>query len=466
MKIIYFILFYLVISSNLNRLKLEKRLKMEKATRKIRKDPTATTARELTLASDRELGEALTRVVRQGEPFEAATSGGLPPERSEFAFRRTRSEGILDLFEEFGVSREDKLRSPILRRFHSDILPETRVTRDADLERRPRAPTPYLEDAQPIEAQDQNILPLLPKDVATALSRAEYISEIGASFKGRDYAKDNTHKPIVEGEMFCFSNSGCYKVLSVIARGGQGAVYKARDIRGQLFTIKFKSDISNDRNIAHFRDIISNSTRYISSLRDIINTPNPFFARQYDNLFFFTRSRRKKYVNFAILGDFINEDTLEKFLHDHRADLTPEQWTELFYRLLRSVSEFHKATGLAHVDIKPSNIMADFRLIDFDSVRELDSQIARPSITPIYSAPEIMAEGHNSVTGYKHVFPYWRADEWAVGIIIYMECHTQHHPWFIKTQLTTFTQIQLLRLLEPLNHINKSRWPQIDFYGL
>jgi serine/threonine-protein kinase len=76
--------------------------------------------------------------------------------------------------------------------------------------------------------------------------------------------------------------------------------------------------------------------------------------------------------------------------------LAPGPAVNIIEKCLRGVYVLH-AKGIVHCDIKPSNIMVDseggIRLIDIGSAIQLDSPPRRPSWTPRYAPPEVLAGG-------------------------------------------------------------------------
>ena len=120
------------------------------------------------------------------------------------------------------------------------------------------------------------------------------------------------------------------------------------------------------------------------------------------------------------LGDYSLEDYIEARARS-KQPFTVEEVRSILYDISRVVCLLH-AQGLAHLDIKPANIMlfnsTFWKLIDFDGcfysssvVDVLESDIA---FTPLYCPPEI-AEA--IVAGADHLKISRLMDVWSIGMI-------------------------------------------------
>ncbi len=105
---------------------------------------------------------------------------------------------------------------------------------------------------------------------------------------------------------------------------------------------------------------------------------------------------------------------LDRFVAEHQLD--PLQRLRLFIALVAAISHVHDR-GLAHLDLKPSNILVDghghLRLADFGIARLLVDPPRRNEVgTPAYRAPE--QRGEVDVTRLDS-----RADTWALGVLLH-----------------------------------------------
>lgn len=96
-----------------------------------------------------------------------------------------------------------------------------------------------------------------------------------------------------------------------------------------------------------------------------------------------------------------------------RGKMSPKKASKSFSQLAEAVSFLH-GSGLAHRDLKMSNIMLDFRgdvkLIDFGFSTAVDTPSDLYCGTPSYMAPEILGDDSYSPR---------RIDVWALGVIYY-----------------------------------------------
>jgi serine/threonine protein kinase len=152
------------------------------------------------------------------------------------------------------------------------------------------------------------------------------------------------------------SESGLsYEVLSIIARGSQGTVYKV-ERKGKIYAIKLFHDISLDswENIKllvhHGAPRIASETNFIWPLH-LVQSPSKGYIMQY--------LQASKYKSIGQLTDLSILSIVERF--------------KISLQLLKSLLSLHLNTGLIFGDISPNNILIDpehktVRIIDTDSI--------------------------------------------------------------------------------------------------
>lgn len=211
--------------------------------------------------------------------------------------------------------------------------------------------------------------------------------------------------PLAAGELF----AGRYRIVEEIGRGGMGRVYKAEDtvlnivvalkvIRPELgadpgFVERFKREMLTARSVSH---------ENIIRIHDL------------------GEARGLKFISM----DYIRGQTLWDLIRSS-APLAPERAFPLALQIGEALRAFHRK-GIAHLDLKPANIMIDgdsrVYVLDFGLARALfDHQAAgRGPIagTLCYMSPEQAA-------GEK---PDARSDIYSFGVILY-EMFTGRRPF-------------------------------------
>jgi serine/threonine-protein kinase len=204
---------------------------------------------------------------------------------------------------------------------------------------------------------------------------------------------------------------GRYRVLSLVAVGGMGRVYKAEQFGlGRTVAIKVLAVNANHQaQDPHFRERFAFEAATASRLASP-NTITIFhYGRTDDDIYYIVM----EYVEGITLGRLLKQE----------GRLSVVRAIAIAGQVCLSLREAH-ARGIVHRDIKPSNIM----LIDgdYDQVKVLDFGIARQTIrdadidqeltssrayigTPEYMAPEYFDGQVDS-----------RSDVYSLGVVLYL----------------------------------------------
>ena len=208
-----------------------------------------------------------------------------------------------------------------------------------------------------------------------------------------------------EGDLELFDN-GRYEIMKEIARGGMGAVYKARqrDLnRVVALKVLLSGQLASD----------GEKKRFLREAEASAKLKHPNIIPVYDigevdgNLYF--------------TMDFVEGQPLS----ERRAELDRAQLLDVMIKVCDAVSYAHMR-GIIHRDLKPANVMMDRRgeplIMDFGLAKEMttegdsgapDLRTREGSImgTPHYMPPE-QAEGLVSEIDV-------RSDVYSLGVIIY-----------------------------------------------
>jgi serine/threonine-protein kinase len=201
-----------------------------------------------------------------------------------------------------------------------------------------------------------------------------------------------------------------FKVVSLIARGGMGKVYKAEQAPlGRVCAIKVLNPNYNGEHDPEFhkRFFLEAS---ISSKLTHPNTVTIFdYGRTDDNIYYMAM-------------EFLEGRTLHRALREE-GPFTEERTTHIARQICRSLREAH-SLGVIHRDLKPANVYliehgdeTDFvKVLDFGLVKNIDetkgedlTQTGLFMGSPKYMAPEQIRGEHVDA----------RTDIYALGIIMY-----------------------------------------------
>ncbi len=267
-------------------------------------------------------------------------------------------------------------------------------------------------------------------------------NEVESLISSHDQAGDSIEAMAVEAatEMLADDRAGSiagkhighYHVLSLIGRGGMGAVYLAQDTRlGRQVALKLlRYGLTTDQ--SHIR-------RFEQEARAASALNHPNIVTIYDI--------GEAEVGRFIVMEFIEGRTLREVA---REPLSPGALVKLGGQMAKALNVAHTA-GIIHRDVKPENIMVRndgyVKVLDFGVARLATARVAGLSVneewgyqlldgasaetnpgtiigTPAYMSPEQAAR--ESITGATDIF--------SSGIILY-ELATGEHPFKRDSQL-------------------------------
>ncbi len=224
--------------------------------------------------------------------------------------------------------------------------------------------------------------------------------------------------PPPEGEPKAGDEIGPYRILELIGRGGQGAVWLAQRVDGQL---KRKLALKLPR-LTWAEGLAARMERE----RDILGAlDHPYIARLYDAG---VDQRGRPFL--AI--EHVEGVNLERYCDEQRLDVRAR--VLLFMDILEAVQHAHTAL-VVHRDLKPANILVNTRgepkLLDFGVSSLMDEAFGDgddPSVrtttramTPRYASPEQIA-GKRLGVG---------SDIYSLGVVLY-ELLTGVSPYALK----------------------------------
>ena len=232
------------------------------------------------------------------------------------------------------------------------------------------------------------------------------------------------------------SSFGDYEVLSEIARGGMGVVYKAR--QKSLNRIVALKMIRSDR-LARENDIKRFRTEAQAAAQ--LQHPNIVAIHEVgdvDGQHFYSM-------------DYVEGRSLSQLAREN--PLSPEQ-AAVYVKVIAEAIHYAHQTGVLHRDLKPSNVLIDRndqpRVADFGLAKmmRLDSELTMSGMimgTPSYMPPE-QATGRVSEVSV-------RSDVYALGAILY-DLLCGRPPFRADTAVETLKQVVELdpvapRLLNP-----------------
>jgi len=198
-----------------------------------------------------------------------------------------------------------------------------------------------------------------------------------------------------------------YEVTSLLAEGGMGVVYQARDKQqGQCVALKVLKHTDPTGDAAALKRLLREQEA-LAQLR------HPHIVRCLD------LGQTEDGVGFIAM-ELIEGETLSQWL-ESRTPLSTEELFVWLFPLTGALAYAHRQ-GVIHRDVKPSNVMLSTdelgrphaKLLDFGLAKELDSgrvtQSGRTVGTPFYMAPE-QARGELAVSA--------ASDVWALGVLCF-----------------------------------------------
>ena len=221
------------------------------------------------------------------------------------------------------------------------------------------------------------------------------------SVKMTSGAQGTWQPPSVEEANRLFPN---YTVISLLGRGGMGAVYRAKQTAlDRLVAIKLLPlEISVDKDFAD---------RFVREARAMAKLNHPNIITVYD---FGTTSEGHlyfvmEYVEGANLADII-----------HQVGLGPAQALAIVEQVCTALAYAHNK-GIVHRDIKPANVMIDtesqVKVADFGLARLTDpsaEQMGHTMTGTVMGTPDYMAPEQMQGMNVDH-----RADIYSLGVMVY-----------------------------------------------
>ena len=231
-------------------------------------------------------------------------------------------------------------------------------------------------------------------------------------------AREPTPEPLAEGAPLGERRIGPYLLGETLGKGGQGAVYRARDLRvDRWVALKVLGD-ARAAAAARFR----REAEATAALR------HPGIVRVHDA----GEAGGSRYVAYELIeGARDLSDLLEEAP-------SPERVAGWVAEVAAALQVAH-ARGIVHRDLKPQNLLVDeagrLRVADFGLARLSEGTRLTETLaavgTPLYMSPE-------QVRGEREVGP--QADVWALGVILY-EGFTGERPFLAATLAELSVQI-------------------------
>jgi serine/threonine protein kinase len=204
--------------------------------------------------------------------------------------------------------------------------------------------------------------------------------------------------------------NGRYKIVSLIARGGMGKVYKGeQSALGRVCAIKILSPNYEGNKDPEFHRRFSLEAATAAKLQH----PNTVTIFDYGEC--------ALHDVFYIAMEYLDGRTLHRLLHDERT-LAEVRASHIAQQICRSVHEAHRI-GVVHRDLKPSNVLLvergdepDFvKVLDFGLVKDVSGKgedLTQTGLfmgSPKYMAPEQVMGTEISA----------RTDIYSLGVMLY-----------------------------------------------
>ncbi len=204
-----------------------------------------------------------------------------------------------------------------------------------------------------------------------------------------------------------------YRLVGILGRGGQAAVYKAIDLKdGEPVAIK----------LLHGGPLADGAARARFE-REILAVK----ALKHPNIVGHRASGQTPNGHDYLVMNFIEGERLDEYLWKREvgAPLDLQTRLRLFLKICRAVGEAHRA-GITHRDLSPSNIRVDAagepHILDFGLARTAFDDLLTPSHGPVtatnffvgklfYASPEQVSGGRSPID--------IRSDVYALGVMLY-----------------------------------------------
>ncbi|MEK7867703.1 MAG: serine/threonine-protein kinase, partial [Planctomycetota bacterium] len=196
---------------------------------------------------------------------------------------------------------------------------------------------------------------------------------------------------------------GRYEILSEVARGGMGVVYRAKDKQnGEVVAMKvlLAGEGANEEEMARFEREARAASR--------LSHPAIVGIREAGSI------EGKPFITM----EYIDGKSLSRVLRDS-GPLPPKRALEILEEVTEAVDHAHKK-GVIHRDLKPGNVLIDkeghAHLTDFGLAKQVgtESQLTRTGTqlgTPAYMPPEQAAGDVHAIDA--------RSDIYSLGAVLY-----------------------------------------------
>ncbi len=220
---------------------------------------------------------------------------------------------------------------------------------------------------------------------------------------------------------------GKYRVLSLIAAGGMGKIYRAeQQPLGRIVALKLLHiTTQRDPTAAETSDADVSGKRFFREASILAKLQHPNIVTVFDFGAVDTLSGATKddtaENQFFMAMEFLQGETLhERLLHQRR--LSWEDTVRFTRQIARGLREAH-ALGIVHRDLKPMNLMIttdrdgeeQIKILDFGIVKMIDEpqkELTQEGAfvgSPMYMAPEQIETGRVDL----------RSDIYSLGIVVY-----------------------------------------------
>ncbi|UCF96277.1 MAG: serine/threonine protein kinase [Spirochaetaceae bacterium] len=194
---------------------------------------------------------------------------------------------------------------------------------------------------------------------------------------------------------------GKYTIISKIAQGGMGAVYKAKHPTLKRFVLLKKLTLRGGPQFIE---------RFRREARIMMDFKNEHIVQVYDHF--------KDGSSYYIAEEFVDGVSLEQLIKRERY-LSNEAAALIFYEVCKALQHAHEK-GVIHRDMKPGNILisnqGEVKLVDFGiatSLEDSEEGLTRDGMTlgtPSYIPPEQIDNAKNVDR---------RADIYSLGVVLY-----------------------------------------------
>jgi serine/threonine protein kinase len=198
-----------------------------------------------------------------------------------------------------------------------------------------------------------------------------------------------------------------FEIKSLIASGGMGTLYLARDTSPNTYRLVALKLLTASLDSQELRDRFGREARALASL----NHPNVV------NIHECGEYRGSPYI----VMEYVRGETLAENIK-RKAPLSLTDKLKLMMELCAGLAHAHEA-GIIHRDIKPANLMVDhhgrLRLLDFGIARVVESGLTLAGLTMTQVNVRIGTPGYMSPEQYEGAEIDRRSDIFAVGAVFY-----------------------------------------------